>query len=97
MEVRKGLVGSECEYVENEVYLCARVDTNRQAMLERRCTTAFDLFWFTRRYFAPFIRNLFLRVIEGGVLSLSLSLSFSLSLSPFFFQPSARLFDFVVS
>ena len=94
MEVRKGLVGSECEYVENEVYLCARVDTNRQAMLERRCTTAFDLFWFTRRYFAPFIRNLFLRVIEGGVLFF---LSLSLSLSPFFFQPSARLFDFVVS
>lgn len=27
----------------------------------------FDLFWFTRRYFAPFIHNLFSRVIEGKV------------------------------
>lgn len=54
--------------MENEVRLCA--DANRQAV-GKGCapTMPFDLFWFTRRYFPPFIRYLFLRVIEGRVFS----------------------------
>lgn len=64
---------------------CLCADANRQAV-GKGCapTMPFDLFWFTRRYFPPFIRYLFLRVIEARVFSfLAAPPSF------FFFFPSS--------